>query len=520
MDNYSEFSNSIKHLLKSDFKNISDFYESMKRIGSAGLYALEDRPTNSRILDLGPQREFRFIFASEELKQKTLKLVKDSLMQIAKEASIEKFWVLLFASVFDDWTHDDQLQEAVYGATDKKQVAGFLDNIILRLSAIDWKTNFVINDEISSISGWDHLFRSLAHCFPSNNVIGVLVYAIQKARDSKITTALKLPDLLKARLLFDLSLDDYLSVFINEKDVEFICGFLFCGHAFHTPKESLATERVLSEFENYSQDSTKLENLIKKIFTAYYYKTNLKNEVTLSILNIIAEIVGQKVKDESFELDLGFRDYSLYPRITPLFAKIDESVLSLSTDEVANHITKTFIRTLSKSIHFVEESDPFEFPFDFLSKTNQEAFAYILHSILNCSDDVFKQLEKSVKKFTLDAIPYFFGRYHAQKLATKSATSLYLIMLSISWLTDDVSSYSKRYNSLIGILNKNFLEAYSNCLVPHLKSYNPKLSFPDEISSFFSMMIEAKKENKLKAFDLIAKPIENKIPLEWPWQNS
>lgn len=511
MKNKEQLKNDIISLLKKNNMNIDDFYREIIDLNSYDYFSIEARKTSSRVMDLGPNKPFYFKIEEPNGFQEIIDIYRGIIDLSTTDNAFNILRLLLFASIIEDHTNGKQLQEKFYNIQDQEKVNDTLHKIIESVNSIDWKRDLDIKEDISSINEWNNLFRSFAHLFHHSNIVDILVFVIKKAKELNIKSKQHLAPLLKARILFSISLDDYLSVF-QEDDFEFIVGYLFCSHAPHYPNEEKSVDFIKDNIETFSRNEHKFESLINKIFTNYYYQNDEKNDVKKNVVKIIAQKLSDKIKDKTYFPQLNLQDYVIYPRAINI---IQELHTQLTNQDVSNHIVNAFNSTLSRKYPFMDNNS-LDFPYDPLSNIIQESYAFILHSILNCSDDVFKNFETKLKQCCYLILPHYFGRYYSESFAIRFTTNLYLIVLSVIWLTVDLTDCKKRFDSILKILNDALVESYTYKLVPHLKNDNNR-GFSDDIGAFFYMMEQTSKSDKLEVYSLISKPIEKHISLNWPW---
>lgn len=508
-----KFKENLEKFIFSTPENISVFYQKFLELDTCGLFEIEKREVSNRVLDIGPPKPFRFKFKyendKEELK-KVIGVIQSFLRDQLKIPGMNQVNLLLMASLFDDHLHDDPLKHLVYDIIGKSQAELLAESVLGLARHVNWKQDFDLDEKMLSISDWESLFRSYSRLFMHNNVIDIVIFSFKFLRKKKRTP---LPDLLRARLLFELSLDTYLKVF-EEEDLDFILGYVFSRFAPHFKKEEGAVEIVRNHIQAYCEDSKKMEQMIIEIFTAYYYKSDDSNPVCEEILKIIAHTVCERIKNKKYSPILRLSDFIIYPRLLKVF---ELEKMDIDDVTIANHITDVFSNSFIHKRINLKESVSFGLPYNPSSNAQQEVYSYLLWSFLKCSEDNFNKVKISLRNYSQNLIPYFFGRYESSQYAFKTSANIYLILLSVIWVSEDSRESQKRFSQMLDEVNTHLLEPFSNVIANHARNFSRKRFHDDEMNAFFVMMHEAKSKDRFEVYKNLSENISKLIPLEWPW---
>lgn len=509
------FKNEVLRLLTGRDLDLANFYHNLTDLKTFGLFKIEPRVQSPRFSDIGPSRPFYFNFneADGASPSRTIEVLEEIIDTVATDSSINKFRLLLLSSFIEDHVHEELLQDRFYQIIKTEDLNGFCTEIISEINLLDWIGGFDLKEKADSLGDWDVLYRSFGYLHAHSNIIKVLRKALKKHGERGMGPLPHLKDVLKVRILLEMNLNDYLKVFPNE-DFEFVVANILSRFAPHFPEESAAIDIVRSQIDRYSLDAAKFERLVKSIFGTYYFEVNIERGIYREVVNLVSKKLVYKIKDGTYIPQLDFSDFVMYPRMFNLFK--DEQ-FDLSSQDAANHVVATFVKSLTLPPNFVNQVS-FGFPFEALGKANQEAYAVLLHSMFICSSENFKDVKSRIKKCALSVLPHFFGRYYSENYATRFTTQIYLILLSVNWLVPDLRNYENRFDELLITMNSSVLEAYCHRLATHIKSFDPKTGMNDDLHNFFIMMEQVKGEDKLRVFSKMSRDIDSKIELSWPWK--
>lgn len=509
------FEKELLHFLKENNDSVDIFFIDLPKIDSMGLYTTEKNNASTRLRDLGPNKPIVFKFS--ESTQKTHEIVVRVMLNILENnlEEINKFRFLLLSSIVEDYMHEKILQNSFYKKISKSDTISLSTQLIGIFNSVDWKQNFDIITNPTSLEDWENVFRSFSYLFHSSNLIDVLACAVKNYEKFNSPPLPNLTSLLKARLLFDIPLNTYLSVF-EETDVNFISAFIFSNFVPPFPENSKAVSIFKMNLSSFVSDKSNFEKLVLDLLTDHQFEYFEKNFTRNEIVQLISSEVANGISNKSFFPTLPLAKFTIYPRLLKIF---EDKKIDIAEQDVSNHIALIYMNSLSTTIKYADKTVIYSFPHHLIANNTQESYSYIYHSLMTCSSEVFESYLKKLKGYCYFILPHFFGRHFSENFALKATTNLYLISLSSTWLTVVNEEWQGRSDKIMDIINSSLLEPFINKIAKSTKDFSVErhTNFVDEAQSFFLMMIEAKKQNKFHIFSSIANATSNIAPINWPW---